>query len=90
MFYSAATISGVFSGLIAYGIQEHLYSKTGRPTWEYLFIIEGSAGLGIGILMWLMLPPFPDQMTKNWLFKKEEVKLAVDRSRGTTFGLSPA
>ncbi|KAH8805236.1 retrograde regulation protein 2 [Xylogone sp. PMI_703] len=82
IYYSASTISGAYSGLIAYGVQSDLtMSATGRGPWRWLFIIEGVIGLTVGILTWLLLPRFPDKIKsgKSWLFTKEEVDLAMAR-----------
>jgi MFS family permease len=83
MYYSASTISGAFSGLIAYGVQRDLtFKHTGREPWRWLFIIEGVLAMAIGILTWSILPPFPDKIKggKTWLFSKDEVNMAVARS----------
>lgn len=38
--------------------------------------------MGVGILTWIFLPRFPDQMKdgKHWLFNKDEIALAAERS----------
>ena len=41
IFYSAATLSGVFSGLIAFAAQTNLEIPSKRPAWHWLYIIEG-------------------------------------------------
>lgn len=82
-YYSAATLSGAFSGLIAYGVEINLDGVAGRRNWQWLFIIEGALAVGVGIAFWLLLPPFPDQIktTKHWLFSSEEIALAKERAR---------
>lgn len=79
-FYSATTISGVFSGLIAYAIQKDLDHVGGRPSWQWLFIIEGSAAIGIGLLCAILLPGFPSRSAKIRFFTPEEVEAAVEAS----------
>lgn len=84
IFFSCSTISGSFSGLIAYGIQKHLtFVKTGRAPWSWLFIIEGSIAIVIGIIAFVLLPRLPDDLQrrgkKHWLFTEEEINLAVAR-----------
>ncbi|KFZ15697.1 hypothetical protein V502_05440 [Pseudogymnoascus sp. VKM F-4520 (FW-2644)] len=84
IFFSCSTISGGFSVLIAYGIQNHLtFAKTGRAPWSWLFIIEGCVAIGIGIIAFVLLPRLPDDLQKNgkkhWLFTKEEIDIAVVR-----------
>ena len=88
LYYSAATLSGAFSGLIAYGILKNLtLESTGRDPWRWLFIVEGSMAMGVGVLTWIFLPRFPDQMKigKHWLFNKEEIALAAQRSSSKSF-----
>lgn len=83
-YYGAATISGAFSGLIAYGVQTTLtLEKTSREPWRWLFIIEGSMALFVGAMVVIFLPRFPDQLRgrKHWLFTPEEVELAIKRMR---------
>ncbi|KAF3923993.1 hypothetical protein ABW21_db0203285 [Orbilia brochopaga] len=83
-YYSTATLSGAFSGLIAYGIGHNLKkSNTGHSPWEWLFIIEGVIGIFVGILVIILLPSFPDKMKngRNWLFTVEEINLAKERSK---------
>jgi len=84
IYYGAATISGAFSGLIAYAIQETLtLERTGREPWRWFFIIEGSMALFVGALVVIFLPRFPDQLRgrKHWLFRPEEIELAIQRMR---------
>ncbi|KAK5044952.1 hypothetical protein LTR84_010324 [Exophiala bonariae] len=84
IYYGAATISGAFSGLIAYAVQKSLtLERTGKEPWRWLFIIEGSMALFVGALVVIFLPRFPDQLRgrKHWLFTPEEVELAIQRMR---------
>lgn len=84
IFFSFATISGSFGGLISYGIDRNLsFEKTGRAPWSWLFIIEGIIAIGIGIIAFLLLPRLPDDLQrrgkKHWLFTKAEIDLATTR-----------
>ncbi|KAK5994137.1 High-affinity nicotinic acid transporter-like protein [Cladobotryum mycophilum] len=81
IFYSAATIAGGFSGLISYAIQKRLDGVLGNHAWQWLFIIQGVAGIAVGITAWLVLPPPPDQMKnkKHWVFSEKEIDLAIRR-----------
>ena len=84
IYYGAATISGAFSGLIAYAIQKTLtLERTGKEPWRWLFIIEGSMALFVGALVVILLPRFPDQLRgrKHWLFRPEEIELAIQRMK---------
>lgn len=82
--YSAATISGAFSGFIAYGAVRNLSAAdTGRPPWRWVYIIDGSVALLIGIFVLFLLPSFPEDVRakgKHWLFTKEELDVACERS----------
>jgi hypothetical protein len=83
VYYCSATLSGMFSGLIAYGVDKHLNGVGGRQSWRWLFIVEGSPGLAIGLLILFALPNFPENEQKkkrSWLFTKEELDLAVRRT----------
>ncbi|KAJ9136537.1 MFS general substrate transporter [Coniochaeta hoffmannii] len=83
MYYSTATLAGAFSGLIAYAVGKNLTTaETGRAPWRWLFIIEGVIGIGSGLIVLVLLPPFPDKMKngKNWLFSREKIELAIQRS----------
>lgn len=81
IFYSAATIAGGFSGLTAYAIQKNLDGALGKRDWQWLFIIEGCAGMVVGIAAWVFLPLPPDQIKdkKHWIFSTEEIELAISR-----------
>ena len=84
LFFSAATLSGAFGGLIAYGVQHNLtYAATGRYPWQWLFIIEGVLAIGVGILIIILLPRVPDDLSAHnkghWLFDKAEIELAKTR-----------
>ncbi|PPQ82059.1 hypothetical protein CVT25_014600 [Psilocybe cyanescens] len=57
LFYAAASISGAFSGLIAYGVF-HLHSSK-YHSWQFLFWIEGGGSVVFAIFAWLWLPKSP-------------------------------
>lgn len=66
--YCATTISGAFGGLIAYGIQL-MGTRRGLEPWRWLFIIEGSISLFLGIIFYLVLPKSAESA---WFLTKEE------------------
>lgn len=86
IYYACATLSGAFGGLIAYGIQLNLASEGGRKPWSWLFLIEGVLAVGIGLIIILALPRFPDDLhrrdKRHWLFTSEEIDLAYKRYNG--------
>ena len=86
--FSLSTLSGAFSGLIAYAIGEKLTkANSGRSPWSWLLLIEGVIAIFAGLIVMVLLPPFPDRMRngKNWLFSKEEINLAIQRTTSECF-----
>ncbi|KAF8851304.1 MFS general substrate transporter [Acephala macrosclerotiorum] len=79
--YTSATISGCFSGLIAYGVQKNLEGVHGRHAWQWLYIVEGIPVIGLGIIILLFLPSFPDIIAKKGsrYFNNDEIDLALQR-----------
>ena len=72
----------MFAGLIAYGVQKDLDGSHGWYSWKWLFLIEGVAAVGLGLVYILLLPGFPDKIKKSWLFSDAELKIAGARSEG--------
>ena len=60
IFYSGSLISGAFGSLLAAGILDGLTGVRGMGAWQWLYIIEGSITVFIGILVCIILPDFPD------------------------------
>lgn len=59
IFYSAAVLSGAFGGLLAGGITDGLDGAHGIAAWRWLFIIEGSATVGVSIIASFIILDFP-------------------------------
>lgn len=59
-FFSAASISGAFSGLLAFGII-HMNGIGNRHGWAWIFILEGSVTFALGTLSYILLPRSPAQ-----------------------------
>lgn len=57
-FFSAASISGAFSGLLAFGIIK-MNGVGGRPGWAWIFILEGLFTVVFGVLSYFLLPRSP-------------------------------
>lgn len=70
--------SGLFGGLIAYGM-EHIHSK--YSPWRYLFILFGCITILWGIVLLLFLPDSP--LKARWLSPSERI-LANNRPQTTT------
>ncbi|KAJ6606112.1 major facilitator superfamily domain-containing protein [Mycena vulgaris] len=58
-FFSAASISGAFGGIMAYGIIT-LNGKHGHSGWQWIFIIEGVITVAFGLASFFLLPDSPD------------------------------
>ena len=76
----------MFSGLIAYGVQKNLDIPGKRPAWEWLFLIEGTVAIALGLLMIVLLPGNPDKMKNSWLLDDKELICAVARFQGKQNG----
>jgi Major Facilitator Superfamily len=75
IFYSGSLISGAFGNLIAAGILSGLAGKRGMAAWQWLYIIEGSITVFIGLLICFILPDFPD----TWRLLSPEMKHVANR-----------
>lgn len=58
IFYSAVTIAGAFTGLLAYGIA-FMSGTAGLLGWSWIFILEGIATVLVGVVAAFVLPDFP-------------------------------
>ncbi|KAH9822593.1 major facilitator superfamily domain-containing protein [Melampsora americana] len=58
LFFSAASLSGAFSGLLAYGLIR-LDGAGGRPGWAWIFIVEGLFTVLCGICGYFIIPATP-------------------------------
>ena len=75
IFYSGSLISGAFGNLIAAGILSGLEGKRGLDSWQWLYIIEGSITVCVGIAAVFFLPDFPD----TWRALSPEMKHVANR-----------
>ena len=72
---ASATLAGAFGGAIAYGVG-YMNGASGLSAWRWLFIIEGAPSCASAILVWFILPDYPE--TCNFL-SSEEKALAKQR-----------
>jgi hypothetical protein len=75
IFYSGSLISGAFGNLIAAGILNGLTGARGMAAWQWLYIIEGSITVSIGIIIMFILPDFPN----TWKRLSPELKHVANR-----------
>jgi len=75
IFYSASLLSGAFGNLIAAGILDGLDGALGHSPWQWLYIIEGSITMAVGIVVVFVLPDFPT----TWKLLSPELKHVANR-----------
>lgn len=77
IFYSAASFSGAFSGLLAFALQK-MEGIGGLDGWQWIFIIEGLATVVVGMTCFWLLPDSPE--TASFL-QPEERRFLCHRLR---------
>ncbi|ODV89722.1 hypothetical protein CANCADRAFT_142936 [Tortispora caseinolytica NRRL Y-17796] len=84
-FFSAATIAGAFSGILAWAIMK-LDGTHGIAGWAWIFIIEGALTIGVGLITYFMIHNTPESAG----FMKPDEKLfwrhhlQLDHGKGDT------
>lgn len=74
VFFSAASLAGAFSGLLAFGI-EKMEGVGGLAGWRWIFILEGIVTVAVGATLYWTLPDSP--ATCSFLTQQE--KSIIDR-----------
>ncbi|KAL4949432.1 major facilitator superfamily domain-containing protein [Aspergillus filifer] len=86
---ASATLAGAFGGAIAYGVG-HMNQAHGLSAWRWLFIIEGAPSCASAVLVWFILPDYPE--SANWLSAEEKAlaarRLEVEGSKGGAEAMS--
>lgn len=73
VFFSLASLSGAFSGILAYGL---IRIDRGRPGWAWIFIVEGVFTVAFGLMSFFALPNSPStayfltQQEKDYVLEK--------------------
>ncbi|KAF2843204.1 MFS general substrate transporter [Patellaria atrata CBS 101060] len=62
LFFSAASVAGAFSGLLAFGIA-HMDGVGGYEGWRWIFILEGLLTVLIAVIAYWILFDFPETAT---------------------------
>jgi MFS family permease len=68
LFFSAASVAGAFSGLLAFAIGK-MNGVGGLEGWRWIFILEGIATVAVSVLAFFMLHDFPE--TAKFLTEEE-------------------
>ncbi|KAF1816976.1 MFS general substrate transporter [Eremomyces bilateralis CBS 781.70] len=81
-FWTALSLTGIIASLLAFGIF-HLEGHHGIAGWRWIFLIEGSMTLVIGIAAFFLMPASAAQ-TKTWFrpkgwFTDRELTIVVNR-----------
>lgn len=76
-FFSAASLSGAFSGLLAAAIQQ-MDGLRGLRGWQWIFLLEGLFTVCFGLVSFFLLPNGPDTVLT---FKAEHTEHCVARLR---------
>lgn len=69
LFFSAASVAGAFSGLLAYAIAK-MDGVAGRAGWQWIFILEGLLTVVVAFAAFFLLYDFPD--TASFLTVEEK------------------
>ncbi len=68
LFYSAASIAGAFSGLLAFAIAK-MDGVGGYRGWRWIFILEGLLTVIVAVAAYFLMPDYPD--TAKFLTPRE-------------------
>ncbi|KAJ5824317.1 hypothetical protein N7447_006657 [Penicillium robsamsonii] len=86
---ASATLAGAFGGAIAFGVG-HMNGTHGLSAWRWLFIIEGAPSCASAVLVWFLLPDYPE--TASWLTAEEKElaaqRLSLEGSKGSDHAMS--
>jgi MFS family permease len=86
-FFSSASLSGAFSGLLAYGII-HMNGVGGRPGWAWIFILEGLFTVVFGVISFFILPRSPAHA--RFLNEREKAYVVEELKKDGATGRSEA
>jgi ACS family pantothenate transporter-like MFS transporter len=78
LFYSTATMAGMFSGYLQAGAYKGLNGKLGHEGWQWLYIICGIISLPVGVIGYFFNPDFPEN-TRAFYLSPTDRELAKQR-----------
>lgn len=85
LFFSAASLAGAFSGLLAFGIQ-HMDGIGGLGGWRWIFVLEGILTVCIGATLPWILPDSPSRASFLTQAEKEFMHRRLEQDAGTKSG----
>ncbi|KAH8162179.1 hypothetical protein CIB48_g6072 [Xylaria polymorpha] len=85
VFFSAASLAGAFSGLLAFAI-EKLDGKGGLEGWRWIFLLEGIASVLVGLTLPWTLPDSPAMAGFLDPDEKQHLQRRLEQDAGTASG----
>lgn len=85
IFFSAASLAGAFSGLLASGLQQ-MDGLRGISGWRWIFIVEGAVTVLVGLLVLVALPSYPATCTFLTDEEKIMIRSRLEQDSGTSAG----
>lgn len=73
VFFAMISLAGAFAGLLAYAITRDLSNKHGLAGWQWIFILEGGATVGVALATFWLIPASPG--TAWWLNQNQRAAL---------------
>ncbi|THV07792.1 MFS general substrate transporter [Dendrothele bispora CBS 962.96] len=86
VFFSSASLSGAFSGLLAAAIV-NMDGIGGKPGWAWIFILEGIFSVLMGVLGFFVVPSTPREVIT---LNDKEKELIIDRLQKDRPSMNPA
>lgn len=86
LFYTAASLAGAFSGLLAFGIT-HMDGTAGIAGWRWIFILEGLITIVGGLIVPFTLPDSPATASFLSESEREVIRLRLQQDSGTSAGV---
>ncbi|PAV20618.1 MFS general substrate transporter [Pyrrhoderma noxium] len=83
LFFSAASLSGAFSGLLAAAIV-NMHGVGGKAGWAWIFILEGSFTVLVGLLGFFFVPSTPNDLKFMTQEEREFIIQRLHADRPTT------
>ncbi|GAA6039056.1 hypothetical protein JCM8097_000175 [Rhodosporidiobolus ruineniae] len=81
--YTGSLLSGAFSGFISAGVEAGLDGALGRPSWSWLFIIEGAITVFVAVCAFFILPDYPATTKRLSLRERALAVYRLERDAGS-------
>ncbi|GAA5898681.1 hypothetical protein JCM6882_000895 [Rhodosporidiobolus microsporus] len=81
--YTGSLLSGAFSGFISAGVEAGMDGKLGRPSWSWLFILEGAITAFAAICAYFVLPDYPATTKRLSIRERAMAVYRLERDGGS-------